>query len=179
MRHKHPAMSAVGLCLFLVGQIAAAKPPSDVCALPSDLQSEITNKYPGRTLVNVSDLTDDDREFFQKEHGNSCPGLVKLDFYGDGKPTFALALTTNALAKGRTELVVAHQVASMWKTTTLETVSGDAAVAWSEKPGEYKDVYGEKKIHATAPVIVFCRYEASKILYAWTHDRVTKIRLSD
>jgi hypothetical protein len=111
--------------------------------------------YPGRVLVSLADLGDDDRALFQKEHDNSYPGLVNVDFYGDGKPTLALALTTKDDPKGKTELVLAHQLAASWETTTLETTDGAAQVIWSEKPGEYKDVYGEKKIRATRPVIIF------------------------
>ena len=109
----------------------------------------------------------------------ACPGLVKVNFYGDGKPTFALALTTKSVAKGKTELVLAHQVGAVWKTTTMETTDGPAPVVWSEKPGEYTDVDGEKKIRATRPVIIFCRYYAWAVLYAWTNNKVAKIWLAD
>jgi hypothetical protein len=108
---KPLTISAVGLCLFLFAQVAAAQPSNDGCDLPADLQREIASKYPRRTLVRLSDLGDNDKELFQKEHGGSCPGLVKVDFYGDGKPTLALALTTKSVAKGKTELVVARQIA--------------------------------------------------------------------
>ena len=179
MQLKSLAIAATGFCVFVLAQVAAAGPRNDVCDLPTDLQHEVASKYPGRTLVRLSDLGDDDRGFFQKAHGDSCPGLVKVDFYGDGKPTFALALTTQSVVKGKTELVVAHQVEATWKTITLETVSGDAPVVWSEKPGEYKDVYGDKRIRATRPVIIFCRYEAWAILYAWTNNVIAKIWVMD
>jgi hypothetical protein len=169
----------LGTGLFGVVQVATARPLTSVCELPRDLQSVIESKYPGRSVVSLSDLGDDDKGFFQKAHGDTCPGLVKVDFYGDGKPTLALALTTKSVAKGRTELVVAHQVGSIWKTITLETTPGDAPAVWSEKPGEYKDVYGEKSIRATRPVIIFCRYEAWAILYAWTNKRIAKIWVMD
>jgi hypothetical protein len=139
----------------------------------------VESEFPGRTLVSFSDLGDDDKALFQKEHGDSCPGLVKVDFYGDGKPTLALALTSRSVAKGKTELVVARQVGGIWKTATLETTDGPVPVVWSEKPGEYTDVYGEKKIRATRPVVVFCRYYAWAVLYAWTNNRVAKIWLAD
>src|SRR5208282_2279247 len=145
MRLKATATMGAILYLSLFAHVAAARTPEDACTLPGDLQREISSKYPARTLVSLSDLSDDDRGFFQKGHGDDCPGLVKVDFYGDGKPTFALVLITKRVAKGKNELVLAHQVGTIWKTTTLQTTEGDAPVAWSQKPGEYKDVYGEKK----------------------------------
>jgi hypothetical protein len=83
----------------------------------------------------------------ERAQGNECPGpgLVKVDFYGDGKPTFALVLTTRSVAKGRNELVLAHQAGTIWKTITLQATDGDAPVVWSEKTGEYKDVYDDRR----------------------------------
>jgi hypothetical protein len=181
VRLNFVVVTAIGLASALFGlvQVATARPETSACELPRDLQSVIESKYPGRTVVDLSDLGDDDKGFFQKAHGDACPGMVKVDFYSDGKPTLALALTTKSVAKGRTELVVAHQIGAIWKTVTLETTPGDAPVVWSEKPGEYKDVYGEKSIRATGAVIIFCRYEAWTILYAWTNNRMAKIWVMD
>lgn len=179
MRSRAAEILVAILYLFVFTRVAAARTPEDACTLPGDLQREISSRYPGRTLVGLSDLGDDDRGFFQKGHPDDCPGLVKVDFYGDGKPTFALVLTTKSVAKGKNELVLAHQVGEIWKTITLQTAAGDSPVVWSEKPGDYQDVYGQKKIHATGPVIILCRYEASKILFAWTNGKIAKIWLMD
>ena len=179
VRRNLLVVATIGFGLFGVVQAATAVPSISACELPKDLQSVVERKYPGRTIVSLSDLRDDDKELFQKEHGDSCPGLVKVDFYGDGKPTLALALTTKSVAKGKTELVVAHQVGAIWKTATLETTDGPTPVVWSEMPGEYKDVYAERKIRATRSVVVFCSYYAWTILYAWTNNKVAKIWLAD
>jgi len=66
--------------------------PGDPCALPSDLHDEISKKYPGTTVVSLADLTEYERKLFQKGHGARCPGVAKVNFYGDGKPTWALVL---------------------------------------------------------------------------------------
>ena len=142
---------------------------------PKDLQSEIASKYPGRKIVTLPDLDPDDQNFFQKEHSNSCPGLIKVDFYGDGKPTFALVL----ISKQNSELVVAHQVGETWKTVVLGTGGPSAPVVWSLPPGEYTSVDGDKKIRATKPVIVFVKYESWGILYSWTGNGVRKIWIAD
>jgi len=114
LRFRPMMVTAVG-CLFVFVQVAAAAPQNGECDLPRDLQPEIASKYPGLKLVTLSDLQEDDRGFFQKDHGNSCPGLVKVDFYGDGKPTLALVL----ISKDRSKLIVAHQVGENWRTTVL------------------------------------------------------------
>src|SRR5437879_3401354 len=103
VRLKPRAVSTVWFYLFVFVHVAAAGPSSDACDLPNDLQSIVEGKYPGTKIVSLSDLSEDDRQLFQKEHADSCPGLVKVDFYGDGKPTFALALTTKSQAYARTK----------------------------------------------------------------------------
>lgn len=170
---------ALSFYLFFFIPMAIAVPPNDACNLPKDLQPEIATKYPGAKLVRLSDLSEDDRGFFQKDHGDACPGLVNVDFYGDGKPTLALVLIPENGKKEKAKLVVAHQVSAGWRTALVDTANSSAPVVWSQDPGEYQDVYGKKKIRATSPVIVFCGYESWAILYAWTNKTVSKIWLSD
>jgi hypothetical protein len=181
VRLQAVAIPSVALALFAFVQFAVAGPPNDPCNLPQDLQREIASKYPGAKVVSSSDLEDDDREFFRKDHDDSCPGLVKVDFYGDGKPTLALVLILKGGLKEHSELIVAHHAGERWKMTRLETggPSPYAPVVWSQPPGEYRDVYGNKTIRATRPVIVFCKYESWAILYAWTGKEVPKIWIAD
>jgi hypothetical protein len=171
----------LAFCLLVSGRVVVAAPPTDSCGLPGDLQREIATKYAGARVVGLSDLEEDDRGFFEKDHGDACPGLVKVDFYGDGRPTLALVLNRKNGAKEHTELVVAHRVGDQWRIAELGTggASPYAPVVWSQLAGQYKDIDGKKTIRATRPVIVFSKYESWAILYAWTGSRVTKIWLQD
>jgi len=110
VRLKPIATAAVFLYLFVSVQVASAGPLSNACDLPKDLDSVVKAKYPGTSVVTRSELNEDDKQLYQKGHADSCPGLAKLDFYGDGKPTFALALTTKSGASPSTKLVLAHRV---------------------------------------------------------------------
>ena len=95
---------------------------------------------------------------------------------------FALVLTRNDGKTEQTELVVAHRVREQWRMAVLDTggnASPYAPVVWSQPPGKYQDVYGEKTVRATWPVIVFCKYESWAILHAWTGRGIAKIWLSD
>ena len=170
----------VGVSQFCFSAIAAAQ-DNPACELPKDLQQQIASKYGRAKLVNLSDLDEYDRGLFQKEHADACPGLIKVDFYSDGKPTWALVLNRKAGSTEHTELIVAHYVGNRWRINLLGTgsPSPNAPVVWSQDPGEYHDIYGKKTIRARDPVIVFCKYESWAILYAWTDNRVSKIWLSD
>src|SRR5438067_12392517 len=67
------------------------------------------------TVVNLADLHDDDRGFFQKDHNNSCPGLVKVEFYGDDKPTLPLVLIKKDEAT-ESAILVAHHAEATWNS---------------------------------------------------------------
>ena len=63
----------------------------------------------------MADLSEYRRKLFQKDHRAGCPGLVSVNFYGDGNPTYALVLIGGNNPKRRAELIVAHQVAGDWE----------------------------------------------------------------
>lgn len=180
MRLNSKAIFAAGVAIFVSVQVATAAPRSDACDLPQDLQREIAAKYSSAKPVTVSDLGQDDRGFFEKDHGDACPGMVKVDFYGDGKPTLALVLKPRRGAKEKVELVLARQVGGGWQTTMVDTSDGGPVpVVWSQPPGEYHDVYGNKKIRTSTPVIVFVAYESWAIVYAWTGRNIAKVWIAD
>lgn len=172
------AIPAVGFYLLAVAQMVVAQPVAK-CGLPKDLQRQIAAKYPGAKLVSLSDLSEDQKGIFQKDHGDACPGLVQVDFYGDRKPTWALALISGDVSREKAELIVAHQVEEEWRIASLETAKSSVPVIWSQGPGKFRDIYGEKQIRATRPVIVFGEYRAWIILYSWTGKNVDKIWLVD
>jgi len=178
LKPKSTAIFVTALWLLALVQGAAAQSSNDACDLPKDLQSIVEGKYPGTKIVTISDLNEDDKQLFEKEHAGACPGLANVDFYGDGKPTLALALTTGTQASRKTKLVLAHNSGAAWKTVSLDSADGPAPVVWSDKPGEYKSVY-QHKIRATRPVIVFCGYSSWAVLYAWTGNRTAKLWLRD
>ncbi|HVS89330.1 MAG TPA: hypothetical protein VHF01_14065 [Candidatus Acidoferrum sp.] len=178
MRLNSLITCAVSFYLFAFIQVVVAAPPNDRCHFPPGLRDEVSKKYPSTRVVTLDDLSEYKRKLFQKDHGTRCPGLVKVNFYGDGKPTWAVVLIAGENPKRKAELVVARQVADGWETRSLETTDG-TPVVWREGPGKYEELYGKEPIRATNPVIVFCSLESWAIVFAWTGNEVKKIWLSD
>jgi hypothetical protein len=83
------------------------------------------------------------------------------------------------ISKESSKLIVAHQVGVNWRTTVLGKGGASVPVVWSLPPGKYTDVYGQKSIRATRPVIVFFAYESWGVLYGWTGNAVNKIWIAD
>lgn len=173
------AIGALGFSFtLLLPPTAGALPPVN-CTMPDGLGEEIAKRYPGARLVELKDLLDPEyKAISKKEHRDQCPGLVRVDFYGDGKPTWALVLITNDKAKARVKFFVAQKLEEGWKLRLLDTTD-DTPVVWSEPPGKYEDIYGTKTIKAKWPVVIVCGYGSWAIVYAWKGDRVEKVWLSD
>ena len=144
------------------------------------LEEELSRGYASARLITQKDLTEEHRRLFRKDHGERCPGMVKVDFFGDRRPTWALALFQNSSSAAKVQLLVARRLADGWKLTSLD--STDAAVppvVWTEGPGEYRDVLEERKIRAKHPVIIFAGYESWAIVYAWTGTEVARVWITD
>jgi hypothetical protein len=170
--------AAIVICSAQLLVFAQTSTDDDRCQLPSDLQDEVSKAYPDSSVIKLNDLSPDDREFFRKDHATDCPGLVRVDFFGDGKPTLAMVLLDST--KKKLHLIVANRPRKMWEFRQLDTLdAGPIPAAWQDKPGRYDDVYGKKTLIAIHPVIVLCRYEAWAIVYDWTGRRIEKVWISD
>src|SRR5271167_1827448 len=178
MRLKSVLMCAASLYLFVLIPAVIAASSDDRCAFPPDLHDEISKRYPGTRVVSLADLGEYKRKLFQKDHGAGCPGLVRVNFYGDGRPTYALVLIAGENPKRRAELIVAHQVAEGWEIRSLD-VTEWTPVVWREGPCNYDDRYSKETVQATRPVIVFCGLESWAVIFAWTGKEVEKVQISD
>jgi hypothetical protein len=178
MRLKSVFIVALGLYLFAANQLVFAALPKDPCDVPTGLHEELSKKYPAAHLVSLADLDEHRQKLFQKDFGSRCPGLVRVNFYGDGKPTWAVVLISGENPKRKAELVVARPVTNGWEIRSLESTDGTPVVS-RQPPGKYEDLYGEKKIQATHPVIMFVAYESWAVVFAWTGKDVDKVQVSD
>lgn len=112
---RQRSATTLAIMIWLVTFWVALSPAAtDRCELPPGLRDKLLKDYPNTRLVGLADLDEHDRQLFQKDHGTRCPGFVRVDFYGDGKPTWALVLISEE-NPGRKALVVAHHVAQNWE----------------------------------------------------------------
>ncbi len=178
MRFKRMLFSGLGLFLFSISQVAIAGQPQDPCLLSPVLRNEIGRRYPDTHIVTLTDLDEYRRRLFRKDHGSACPGLVKVDFYGDRQPAFAIVLISGENPSRKAQLVVAHQLKETWEIRLLETTDG-TPVVWRDGPGKYEGMSEPNTIRAKNPVIVFCGLESWALVYAWNGRDVEKLQVSD
>ena len=163
---------------LLTASPALGAPEDSTCALPRGLTRVLERDFSKMRVVRSSDLANEDRALFQKEHAGACPGFVRLDFYGDGHDTIAVSLVHKQGRAGAL-LIVAKLLGSSWKVDRADSAESTTPVVWKERPGEYKDVQSMELIKAMYPAIIWCAYESWSILYAWTGSTISKVWISD
>jgi hypothetical protein len=153
------------------------------CKPPASLARQIGERFAGYTIVGIKAMRPGDRSRFRAEHPNSCPGLVKLDFYGTGMPTYGVALTKRQRKQVLLKVVVATRTEKTngWNLRELDEATNLVAppAIWAEPPGEYKDVREKKIIRATHPVLLAAQYEAWAIAFSWDGTQIQKVWITD
>src|SRR5260370_2426034 len=107
MRVRPRAICGLALFNFAFACVVSAA-TGEQCQPPSSLGEEISKRFPGTHLVTAADLHEYDRKLFQKEHGTRCPGLVKVNFFADGKPPLPLVLISAVNPNQKSQLSVSH-----------------------------------------------------------------------
>jgi hypothetical protein len=79
--------AAIILTLGVIAGSGSVRGARNNGSLPSGLDAEFVKRFPGTHIVQLGDLSAYDRKLYRRDHGERCPGLVRVDFYGDGKPT--------------------------------------------------------------------------------------------
>lgn len=177
MRLSVIALGAVAICLstFSNSRIAA----QESCDIPKVLSDALRGKYPELTVLRINDLPQSDRELFQKEHGQDCAGMTKVDFYGDGAPTWALVLVPSEKNGGSAKLILARKGSRGFEFSALDSANQPTAVVWQAPSGTYSDLESDKTIRAKHQVLVFASYESWAIVYAWMDNHIGKVWLAD
>src|SRR5712664_2354711 len=109
MRVRPAAICGLALFNFSFACVVSAA-TGEQCQPPSSLGEELSKRIPDTRIVTAADLEEYDFKLFQKVPGTRCPGLVKVNSFGDGQPTWALVLVPGENPKRKAHLVVAPLV---------------------------------------------------------------------
>lgn len=148
--------------------------------IPNSLE-KMVKEFGGWRIVSLEILDPYDRKLFVKDHKGKCPGIAKVDLYGDGRKVYAIVLTRGKDVDRKSKLILAEETGkNRWQITTLEDeVTGPTPVAVQGSAGEYEHVYREKKLTSQHEVVFFIGYESWAIVYAWNGKEIEKIQASD
>lgn len=174
------------LLLFCYALSSNGAQPPDRClaSIPTSLSEAIKQEHPDWSVVTLDVLEAYDRKLFLKENKGGCPGVVKVDFYGDGSKVFAIVLSKGSGIDRRSRLIIGRPAGNnQWRLTTLENEvkGGGPPVVFVEPAGEFEGVYNQmkKKLKSKHEAILFVGYESWAIVYVWTGNSIEKVWMSD
>jgi hypothetical protein len=178
------------ICVLWLSMLLAGKPAGSCRpAIPSSLGADLRAMFPDSKLLTTETLDATSRREFLKQHPDSCPGVATGDFFGDGRPAFALVLcqplgkrSGPATFNGSREavLVVARpDAAGKWWFQFVEGANDSVAVVESLPPGDYASVYADRVIHAQHEVIGFGGFDSWYIALGWNGSSFEKVWLVD
>ena len=136
--------------------------------LPTSLSQVILERFPGWHT----------RSRKTSKHG--CPGIAKVDFYGDGRSVYAIVIERPSENAGTVDgkLVLVEKKGSEWKLSILNE-GNTAGDVWHAPVGEYTDTYGKWTVRSKGDCILYFWYESSEVLYAWTGEKIEEVQMSD
>ncbi len=165
-------------CLAL-GSVLIWSSSTEPCALTAGLGCEIGHRYPEYRVLDITMLRSDDRKLFTHDSPGQCPGVARLQFFGDRKKAVAVLLWKQE--KGEGYLVVGReQGGDRWEVMEVSKLGGSfPPVIWPEPPGEYADWNGTRKMKVKWPAIHLVQYEAWSKLFAWDGSKIVMLQMTD
>jgi hypothetical protein len=137
--------------------------------IPTAVQKIIQQRYPGFHILT------------KKESRHGCPGIAKVDVYGDGRTVYAIVILTDRGSGWQKDgkLILAKKDAHHWEVEVLDEGDGYPGSLWHEPAGLYGDRYGGKTLKSKGDVIIYFGYESWERAYGWTGEQFMWVQLSD
>lgn len=117
---------------------------------------------------------------YRKERPTGCPGVLRLDLYGDGRPVFAILIMREIQNGWQTKLLLAEQEShKKWKLQTIWEANDVDGVLLPVPPGEDSDIWRDVTIRGTGEGILYIKYEAYAIVFRWTGQSIEHVYVMD
>src|SRR5688572_33313166 len=115
-------------------------PKGDACAIPAALRDALQARFGTSRVLKATDLFEDERALFQKEHKGACPGISHGRFFGaKERPAMALVLL-GVEPKKNLRLVVARPAMATWTFFEADELDqGSTPIAGRGGPGTSTD----------------------------------------
>lgn len=117
----------------------------------------------------------------KKDSTHGCPGIVKVDFYGDGRAVYAVVIQKNLDDRGIQQdgkLLLASKGDNGWKVEILED-DGNPGSLWHAPADEFVDMYRGRTATAKGDIILYFGYESWERAYGWTGEKIEWVQLTD
>lgn len=176
-------MRLLFILLMLFCRTALANSPCD--NVPNDVQVSLRLES-GWSILETTDLIEEDRALWEQFHPGQCPGIAVLNFDGRGENGYALALVQFGNGRDREKLVLfTRKDGQLSKrvlvppSNILYTNVAAPFVVWRAPPGIYHDLKTDRQIKLLHDGVVYERMEATATLFYFMHGQFKSILTSE
>jgi hypothetical protein len=166
--------------LPLVSQGAQGNAKADSCALPTALRAALQERFGSSRVLTLSDLYEDERATFNRDHKGACPGTTAGRFFGVGERPATAIVLLGVGPKQDMRLVVARPALSSWTFVELERMDpGGTAVVSTGRPGDLKAPSGAKARTRDNDVLLLTAIETWQRAYVWNGRTFETVQTKD
>jgi hypothetical protein len=176
----------LGLCgLVLLGGtlLQAQTPDLPACQnqLPPQAQKAVAAKLKHWKVVTTADLPADDREIWEDDYTEQCPGITAGQFAPKQSQAFAVTLIRSMHGALYQTLVLVAEKDQRYQVTTLSRSQKVArpSIVRRLPGGSYSSAHGQTQIDAAFDVIGYEAIQAGTIIYYWSNNKYKDLIISE
>ena len=150
--------------------------------LPQEVQRVLHRSFPLFRILNLEDLTSDDRRFWlNSEKKSGCPGWTSGTYRGGREPSYVLSLVTRESHPAASRLVhIYRDIKGALSSEVLEQdePSGFPRVVYTVPPGEYWNDDRTRSVRITREGFQTEQKESGAFLYYWDGNAMLRWTIS-
>lgn len=137
--------------------------------------------HPSWSVVQVSDLVEDDKLLWRNNHDKLCPGLAVAELTGTGRKAYALALIQNKNGENFEMLVLLTGSANKLEQHTLVKPNRVTSpfVVWRVGPGKFTDNNTGTTIFIAHDSIVYEAMESTSTQFYLKRGKIHSLLASE
>lgn len=168
--------------MMLAGTLLRAQTPMP-CQneLPPQAQKAVAAKLKHWKVLTAADLPLDDREIWEDDYDEQCPGITAGQFGPKQSHAYAVTLVRSMNGGLEQTLVLVAEQNQRYQVTTLSRSQRVAAPSIVRRlpAGSYSSPQGNTQIEAAFDVIAYERIQAGTIIYYWNKSKYRNLVLSE
>ncbi|HET9281511.1 MAG TPA: hypothetical protein VFR24_06075 [Candidatus Angelobacter sp.] len=149
--------------------------------LPGQAQKVVAKKLKHWKVLTVADLPVDDREIWEDDYDEKCPGITTGQFGPNNSRAYAVTLVRSMNGALYQTLVLVAEKNQRYQVTTLSRSQKITrpSIVRRLPGGTYSSAEGEMQIDATSDVIAYETIEAGTIIYYWNNGKYKNLIISE
>ena len=156
----------------------------EIAGLPSQVQLQLNNKFPGWRPKHLSDLSAYDKKLWLEAHPRECLGIAVGHFEQPDRVAYAILLVPKSGLMASYKIVVLSKVSDEYAVRLLDhargsTYSGSGLVISKEAHRKYSDFGGTESVRLKLDALNVEWLEKGSVLYYWSRGRYRSIQTSD